>query len=128
MSTGGKYLSLPGLTATGDLSSKQYMVVQAASTAGAVKLATTAATDLLLGVLQNDPTSGQAAEVAFAGVCQALSEDSVTFGSYLTCSTTGRVKTTTTDGDEIVGFALRAGDAGDKIPVMLKRCERASTA
>jgi len=126
MGTGGNYWSLPGLVATGDLSAYQYYVVKAGSTANTVKLATTAATDAILGILQDDPTDGQAAEVAFTGVALAKSEDSVTFGSYLTCSSTGRVKTTTTDADEVVGFALRAGDAGDLIPVMLKRCEKAS--
>ena len=126
MGTGGTYWSLPGTIAYGDLSADQFMVVKAGSTAGTVKLAQTAATDPILGILQNDPTDGQAAEVAFFGVCQALSEDSVTFGCYLTCSSTGRVKKTTTNADEIVGFALRAGDAGDKIPVMLYRCEKAS--
>lgn len=117
-----EYMTLPGLVATGDLSSKQYYVVKAASTAGAVKVATTPATDPILGILQNDPESGEPAEVAYAGVVLALAENSVTFGSVLTCSSTGRVKTTTTDGAEVVGYALKASTAaGDLIPVMLAR-------
>ena len=122
MATGGQYLTIPGLVATGDLSAKQYYVVKASSTAGAVKVAATAASDLLLGILQNDPTSGQAAEVACAGVCAAAAETSVTFGCKLTCSSTGRVKATTTDKDEVIGIALRASSsAGDIIPVWLSR-------
>lgn len=117
-----KYETLPGLVATGDLSAKQYFVVKASSTAGAVKVATTPASDAVLGILQNDPKDGEAAEVAFSGVVLALAENSVTFGAKLTCSSTGRVKVTTTAGDEVVGIALKASTAaGDLIPVMLAR-------
>jgi hypothetical protein len=116
------YQTIPGVIATGDLSSYQYYVVCAASTAGAVKVAVTAATDPILGVLQNDPASGEAALVAAQGVCWALAEASVTYGSKLTCSSTGRVKATTTDKDEIVGIALAASSAaGDMVPVLLSR-------
>ena len=118
----GQYWTIPGVVATGDLSSYQYYVVKHASTAGACKVATTAATDTLMGILQNDPTSGQAAEVAYTGIAYALAEASVTAGSAVTTSSTGRVKTTTTDLDQIVGFALAASSsAGDKIPVQLLR-------
>lgn len=118
----GKYWSVPGVVATGDLSSYQYYVVKHASTAGACKVATTAATDTLLGILQNDPTSGQAAEVAFLGIAKAAAEASVTAGSAVTCSSTGRVKTTTTDLDQIIGFAAAASSsAGDIIPVIVVR-------
>lgn len=121
---GGTFIGIPGMVATGDLSAKQFYVVCASSTAGAVKVATTKATDLILGVLQNDPTSGQAAEIACAGVCMAASEASVTFGAKLTCSTTGRVTLVNADKDEVVGVALRASvSAGDVIPIMLSRFE-----
>lgn len=117
-----EYMTLPGLVATGDLSSKQYYVVKAASTAGAVKVAVTAGSDAILGILLNDPTDGEPASVAHAGVVDALAETGVTFGAKLTCSSTGRVKATTTAGDEVVGIALAASSAaGDKIPVMLAR-------
>lgn len=118
----GAYQSIPGIVATGSLASNQYYVVKAGSTAGTCKVAVTAATDAILGILQNDPASGEAAEVAFSGVCYALAEASVTYGAPLTCSTTGRVKASTTDKHEIVGIALAASSAaGDKIPVLLSR-------
>ena len=118
----GDYKTIPGLVATGDLSSSQYLVVKAASTADAVKVAVTAASDLALGVLQNDPTSGQPAEVAYSGICKARAASSVTYGSKLTFNSTGQVKTTTTDKDEIIGIALKASvSANDVIPVMLSR-------
>ena len=120
MATFGKYETIPGLVATGDLSSSQYLVVKASSTAGAVKVAATAATDAILGVLQNDPASGEAAEVAFSGICKVKAAASVTFGAPVTFNSTGQVKITTTDGDRIVGIALEASDtAGDIIRLVL---------
>lgn len=122
MATYGEYWTIPGLVATGDLSSSQYKIVIAASTAAAVKVGTTLATDPVLGVLQNDPTDGQPAEVAFAGICKVLCEASTTYGSQLTVSATGRAKTTTTDGARIIGTALEAySTAGGLIRVLLGR-------
>lgn len=122
MATFGKYDTIPGLVAYGDLSSSQYLVVQAASTAGQVKVATTAATDPILGVLQNDPASGEAAEVAFAGICKVKAAASVTYGAPVTTNSTGQVAVTTTDGDQIVGIAMEASDtAGDIIRLVLAR-------
>jgi len=118
----GEYWSVPGVVATGDLSSYQYYVVKHGSTAGTCKVATTAATDTLMGILQNDPANGEAAEVACDGIVYALAETSVTAGSAVTCSSTGRVKTTTTNLDQIIGFAMTASSAaGDKVVVHLSR-------
>jgi hypothetical protein len=121
----GEYGTIPGLIATGDLSSNQFYVVKAGSTAKTVKVATTKATDLILGVLQNDPASGEAAEVAAWGVCLALAEASVTYGAKVTCSTTGRVTLVNADKDETLGIALcdASTSAGDLIPVLLSRFE-----
>ena len=120
MSAYAKYDSIPGLLATATLASKQYYIVQASSTAGEVKQSDTAATDPILGIVQNDPAAGEVAEVAFQGICKAAAETGVSYGDSLTVSSTGRVKTTTTDGDRIVGLALEATTAaGDIIPVLL---------
>lgn len=122
MTVYSNYWTIPGLVATGNLASSQYKVVIAASTAGAVKVGATAASDAILGILQNDPASGEAAEVACVGICKALAETSVTYGCKLTVSSTGRVKATTTDKDEAIGIALKASSAaGDIIPVLLSR-------
>ena len=118
----GEYGTIPGLVATGDQSSNQYKVMAFGSTAGTVKAATTAATDTIIGVLQNDPADGEPAEVAAWGVCKALAAASVTAGAKLTCNSTGYVAATTTDKDEIIGIALAASSAaGDLIPVLLSR-------
>ena len=115
-----EYMTIPGVVASGTVN--QYYVVQVATTAGAVKAATTPASDKVLGVLQNDPASGQPAEVACVGVCLAAAEASVAYGDWVAVSSTGRVKTTTADKDEVVGMALQASAAaGDVIPVLLSR-------
>ena len=116
----GEFITAPGLVATGDLSSSQYKIVKFGSTAGTVKIADTAATDAILGVLQNDPADGEAAEVACQGVAKCLAEASVTVGSSVTVSSTGRAKSTDTDGNRIIGIALKASvSAGDVIPVLI---------
>ena len=119
MASYGQAWCIPGLAATGSLASNQYYVVQAASTAGTVKVATTKATDKILGILQNDPASGEAAEVAFLGICKAAAETSVVYGEHLTVSSTGRVKTVAADGDRVVGIALESSStAGDIIRII----------
>ena len=120
MAWGGSYTTIPGVVATATFASKQYYVVKASSTAGEVKVADTAASDHVLGIIQNDAAAAQEAEVACAGVAKAAAEASVAYGDALTTSSTGRVKTTTTDGDQIVGIALAASSsAGDVIPVLI---------
>ena len=90
------------------------------STAKTVKVATTAATDALAGILQNKPEDAEAANVAAIGICLAAAEASVTAGAFLTCSSTGRVKVTTTDLDQVIGKANEPSvSAGDVIEITL---------
>jgi len=125
MATFGQYWSIPGLAATGSLASYQYYIVMAGSTAATVKVATTPATDDVLGVLQNDPASGEAAVVAFAGIAKVAAETGITYGNRVTCSSTGRAKATDTDGHRIVGVALESSStAGDIIRVALSISDR----
>ena len=117
MATFGQTWDIPGLTAISSLASNQYYLVQLASTAGQVKLATSG-TSKICGVLQNDPAAGGEALVAFAGVVKVAGEASVSVGDWLTASSTGRAKTTTTGGTTVIGRALEAtGTAGDLIRV-----------
>lgn len=119
MATVGSFWTIPGMTAVSSLASYQYYLVQLASTAGQVKLSTSA-TSKTVGVLLNDPGAGEAAEVAFVGIVKAAAETSVAIGDALTASSTGRVKTTTTDGNWVIGRALEASSAaGDIIRIML---------
>ena len=63
--------------------------------------------------------------MAYSGICKVLAETSVTYGSEVTVSSTGRAKTTTTDGNRIIGIALEASaSAGDLIRILLCRHDR----
>jgi predicted RecA/RadA family phage recombinase len=116
---GGEYTTIPGLVASGTLATSQYKIVKPASTAGGV-IVGAAATDSILGVLQNDAGDGEAALIASAGVCRVLAEASVAAGDHVACSTTGRAKTTTTGNDHVLGVAVEAsGAAGEYITVIL---------
>jgi len=120
MASYGKYITIPGAIAGESFAAKQYYVCKVGTTAQEVKVAGTAATDMVVGVIQNDPADGQEAEVACLGVAKAAAETGITYGDYVTTSSTGRVKTTTTDGDSLVGIALEASSAaGDIIKVLV---------
>jgi len=54
-------------TADVDLSSNQWFLVTTASTAGNVKVATGGSGPIAIGVLQDDPTAGEAAAVRVLG-------------------------------------------------------------
>lgn len=117
MATYATYLDIPGFVAVASLASNQYYIVQLASTAGQVKLATSG-TSKIVGVVQNDPIAGGVANIAYAGVFKVAAETSVSIGDFVTSSSTGRAKTTTTGGNTIIGKALDAsGTAGDIIRV-----------
>lgn len=118
MASGGSYFSIPGLVASATLAAAQYKCVKHASTAGQV-IVGAAATDNVIGILQNDPAAGEPALIACSGVALALSEDTVAAGDSLASSTTGRVKTTTSANNGVVGMALEAGSAGDLIQILI---------
>jgi hypothetical protein len=106
-----------GLVASASLAAKQYHLVKMASTAGQVIVAA-AGTDAIIGVVQNDPAAGEAASIAVGGVLKVAGEASVSVGDWVTSSTTGRAKTTTTDGNIVLGTAIDATSAaGDIIRV-----------
>lgn len=84
-------VTLPGLLATGDLSSSQFCFVKISSTAGKVK-AVAATTDFAVGVLQNDPTDGEPADVAVGGLSKILAGTSVGWSAGIAVgwNTTGK--------------------------------------
>lgn len=78
MATSGQMVTLVR-DAAADLSAKQYHAVKIDS-AGKIALCT-AAGEFAAGILQNDPTAGQAAEVAAFGVCKAKAGGNITAGN-----------------------------------------------
>lgn len=118
MANYGQIINVPGLLAGADLSAYQYRPVKLASTAGEV-VAATAVTDVVVGILQNDPADGEAAHIAGVGsVSLAKAGTSVlAAGAYLTCNSTG-VAPTTVDNTAVMGRAINsAAAAGDLITI-----------
>lgn len=111
------YVTLPGVKAGADLSAKQYHIVKFASTAGEV---VAAGNGEGIGVLMNDPTDGQVAEVAVLGVVPVIAEASVSAGVAITSNSTGRAQATTTANNKVLGTNLQASTSnGDQITLVL---------
>lgn len=120
MTNYGQLIDVPGLLAGEDLSSWQYGAVKLASTAGEVVKAD-AVTDIVVGILQNDPADGEAAHVAGVGsVSKAIAGTSVlTAAAALTCNSTG-LRPTTTDNTAVCARSMEAASAsGDVIMVQV---------
>lgn len=116
--TWGQQITIPGLSVAGDLSSKQYLAVKAASTANQI-IAFAASTDIALGILQDAPdAANEAATVCALGVTVGVAGTSVlTYGARIQYNTTGEVIVASQND---VGLALEApGASGDQIKVLL---------
>ena len=102
-----------------DLDAKQYYVVKQ-HTDGTMILAA-AATDKLVGVLQNKPKVGEAAIVRIGGTTKVVSAGTISVGAWVTADSAGKVVATTTGGDIVLGKYLgtAAAAAGDIIEVQI---------
>lgn len=105
------------LVCSEDLSAKQFYIVQ--QDANGLAEVGEGATDLLLGVLQNKPKSGETALVRFGWTTKVICGGTVAIGAWVTSDSNGKAVATTTDGDIVIGKALEAGDSGDIIEVMM---------
>ena len=107
--------------ANADLSLKQFFLADIDNT-GAAILQTTAG-GRVAGVIYNNPTSGQACELAVAGKVKMAAGAAVTNGSSLKVDATGRaiaVGAGDVAGDLAFGIALQAASgAGSIIEVLL---------
>jgi hypothetical protein len=99
------------------LAEKQFFIVQQ-DVNGDVEVAE-GATDLLLGVLQNNPASGEIAVYRFLGTSKVKLGGTVAIGDWVTTDSAGEGVATTTDGNIVIGKALEAGVDGDIIEVQL---------
>jgi hypothetical protein len=100
-----------------DLSAKQFYIVQQDAN-GDVEVAE-GATDLLLGVLQNDPKSGEGATYRFIGTSKVIAGGTIAVGDWITTDANGKAVATTTDGDVVIGKALEAAVTNDIFEVQL---------
>lgn len=121
---GGDFERWPGVNAGADLSGAQFAVVKL-SGADTVALSTAVAIGDrdILGILQNKPSSGQAAYVAREGYTKAVAGAAITVNKLLTHNSSGRVITVNSgDSKWIIGRALEAAsNDGDVISIEVHR-------
>lgn len=116
MATEGGFRVDESLTASTGLTAAQYFFVR--STGGNTCLLATSATggvNRAVGVLQNDPASGQAAQVRFIGRSKITTGGAITAGDLIASSTGGAAVTASTTGQFVVGKALNAGSSAGTI-------------
>lgn len=107
----GNFITVPN---TVDLSAAQYHVVKEDASGNAVLA--TAATDDILGVLNNAPKAGWGADVAIIngnGTFKVFAGGNITKGAYLTTNGSGQAVVTTNANDRVFGRARAAAVAGD---------------
>lgn len=106
------------LTAGADLSAKQYCFAKHSGTNDTVTYAA-AGTDVVIGVIQNKPASGEAVELTHLGVSKVLAGAVVASGARVMPDSAGKAITATTAG-RACGIALvNAAAADELIPVLL---------
>jgi hypothetical protein len=110
-------------TSAADLTAKQYFLVKL-SDDKTVNLAS-AATDNIIGVLQNKPDEGEAALVRVLGTSKvsAGTPVGVAYGNFVTTDSNGQAIATTTTGNHVIGIALESASTavGDVVEVLISR-------
>ena len=107
----------PGcLIAGADLSAKQFYFVKQHSTAFQVVLAGSG--ENAIGVLQNKPTSGQAAEVECLGVTKVIAGNTITAGNNLMSDSNGKA-IPHTGTNAVLAVALEGASAGEYVSALL---------
>ena len=112
--------NMPGWTASADLSAKQYYLV---ATSAATTVTVAGAGAFAIGVLLNEPESGEACDVIGYGAAKVVSDGSgtaIAIGDPLKSDADGKAVKADTDKDHVIGYALKASAAdGDIIPIIL---------
>lgn len=99
------------LEAAADLSAKQYYIVDCTA-AKKVNLAGDGA--VCIGVLENEPESGEAASVRIYGIAQVSAGAAISAGALVASDANGQAVTATT-GEFSIGVALEAAGAQNDI-------------
>ena len=113
-------LDLGTLTAAADLSGKQYYFVKLAS-ATTVNVCT-ATTDRAIGILQNDPTSGQSAVVRIFGISKVVADGTIAFNNVIGTSADSQADAIVPGTDTSVvtlGVAIQAASASETFTMFL---------
>lgn len=101
------------------MTDKKHFIVQM-DAAGKIEVAE-GPTDLIVGVLQNEPAVGEQAVYAFGGVAKVKSVGVIGVGAWVTSDANGKAIATTTDKDVVIGrhIGLAASADGDLVEVQL---------
>ena len=117
----GSQNMVPGFSTTTDysgLSATRYIFVQANGARTAMQCINPTST-ALLGVMQNNPTVGEAMTIAFQGPSKVVAGGALTANALITSNASGRAAAVTS-GDMVAGRVLEASGAdGDVISVLL---------
>jgi len=114
-------------TASADLSAKQYHFVKMSGNDTVTVCA--AITDVPVGVLQNNPASGGAAEVALLGVTKVVADGTLAAGNLIGTSADGQADAIAAGTDTTVylmGVAVSAASAGETATMILNPSGRAA--
>lgn len=104
--------TLPAVTASSDLSTKQYLFVKID---GQKTVGVAGAGEAIDGVLQNKPISGQAATVWGPGsLSKVYSSAAIAAGAFVTPAASGKA-VTAASGNYIAGRVLEAATAADQL-------------
>ena len=113
-------ISIGTLTAAADLSAKQYHFVSLA-TATTVNVCS-AITNAPIGILQNNPTSGQQAIVQLFGVSKVVADGTLAAGNFIGTSADGQADAISPGTDTTVymtGQCIQAASAGETTTMFL---------
>jgi hypothetical protein len=111
------------LEAGADLSAKQFYFLKLDAAGKAVVCS--GATDKPVGVLQNNPVSGQAAEIVVVGLTKVSSNAALAIGDLIGTSADGQADAKTPGSDTtefVVGTVLTTTGAADVIGSVLVNC------
>ena len=107
-------------TASADLTAKQYHLVKMSG--DNTVTVCSGITDVPVGVLQNTPNSGDAAEVCIFGITKVVADGTLVAGNRIGTSGDGQADAITAGTDTtvtVVGIALAGASAGDTIEMFL---------
>lgn len=108
------------MTASADLSSKQFHFVKVSGNNTVTVCA--AITDTPIGVLQNNPASGEAAVVCVFGITKVVADGTLAAGNLIGTSADGQADAIAAGSDTTVttvGQALNAASAGETVEMFL---------
>ena len=111
------------LSAGADLSAKQYYFVKLDASGNAVVCA--GVTDKPVGVLQNSPTSGQAAEIVVVGLTKVSTDAALSIADLVGTSADGQAAAYVAGTDTtkyILGQALVTSGGADELTSIMVNC------